>query len=268
MTVEPTLSFESYLRRDAVSKSSLWTLHTRSPAHARVEKEQSNAMAMGVAVHCAVLEPDHFESRFVRGPDDRRGKKWTEALEEHGGRLLTSGDYDDALAVRDALRFDPTISKLVGPQTMREASAFAPCPETGLIRRCRPDAYDARAALMADLKVTTDARPEQFARRVEQFGYHAQEAHYTDTWGAAGGGDVAAFVFIVVERDPPYAYSIYEMEPTAVDEGRAIITHALDVWSACQQAGKWPGYATGIQPLDLRKWAYKLTPSPQEQEYV
>jgi exodeoxyribonuclease VIII len=262
--IEQGLAFENYLARDAVSKTQLWTLHTRSPAHARVEKEQSNAMAMGVAVHCAVLEPDCFRERFVRGPDDRRGNKWKEAIEEHGARLLTAGDYDDALAIRDALMHEPVIRQITGAaETLREASAFASCPETGLAVRCRPDAWQMQLGLMADLKTTTDARPEQFARRVEQFGYHAQEAHYTDTWTAAGGGDISAFVFIAVETKPPYAYALYELEPSAVVEGRLRLQQAKATWAECARTGVWPGYAREIQPLDLRKWAYRLT-TPEE----
>lgn len=262
----PHLPFEDYFARDAVSKSQLWELHTRSPAHARVAKEQSNAMAMGVAVHCAVLEPDCFRERFVRGPEDRRGNKWKEAQEEHGSALLVASDYDAALEIRDALMHEPVLRGLVrDADVMLEASGFAPCADTGLPLRCRPDAWRPSLGVIADLKVTNDARPEAFARRVEQFGYHAQEAHYTDTWSAAldDADAISAFVFITVEPKPPYAYAIYELEPSAVIEGRLRIAEAKKTWAACATSGVWPGYPREIQPLDLRKWAYKLT-TPEE----
>lgn len=262
MTVIKDLSFESYLARRAVSKSSLWTLHTRSPAHARVEKEESNAMKMGTAVHCAVLEPDVFEERFVRGPDDRRGNKWKEALDEHGARLLTSGDYDDALAVRDVLMRDPVIRRLTGAGVVREASAFWTDEETGLECRIRPDAYDPKRALMADLKMTTDARGEKWRQRVEDFGYHLQEPWYSDGWPLAGGGEVAAFCFIVVEDKPPFEFNIFELEPAAAEEGRAIGRAALRRWAECRSTDRWPGYERGVKALDLRPWAYQLTERP------
>lgn len=252
------LAFEDYLAGPEVSKSSLWTLHTRSPAHARVEKEPSNSMQLGTAIHCAVLEPDFFAERFHRGPDDRRGNKWKEAQEEYGDRLLTSGDYDDALAVRDALAKHPTIRRLTGAGTVREVSAFATDAATGLPMRIRPDAFAPGIGLMADLKTTTDARASEFARRVGQLGYHAGEAIYTDTWRLAGS-DLDAFVFVVVEPKPPYAAQVFELAPDAVDEGRAIIRKALDAWARCAERNEWPGYPADVQALDLRKWDYRET---------
>ena len=74
------VSFENYLKEDRVSKSLLWDTFDRSPAHARQGKEESNAMKVGTATHCVLLEPDMFRTRFVRGPDDRRGNKWKDAV--------------------------------------------------------------------------------------------------------------------------------------------------------------------------------------------
>lgn len=252
------LPFSDYLAGPEVSKSSLWTLHTRSPAHARIEKETSNAMQLGTAIHCAVLEPDCFCQRFHRGPEDRRGNRWKEALDEYGERLLTAGDYDDALAVRDALRHHPIIRRLTGAGSVREVSAFATDAETGLRLRARPDAFAPSCGLMADLKTTSDARASEFARRVGQLGYHAGEAFYTDVWRAAGG-DLDAFVFVAVEPRPPYAAQVYELTPDAVEEGRAIIRKALDRWADCAERNEWPAYPAEIVSLDLRKWDYRET---------
>ncbi|NBU59698.1 MAG: exonuclease VIII [Betaproteobacteria bacterium] len=257
----PDLSFQAYQAAPAVSKSALWTAVNRSPAHARVEREPSAAMALGTAVHCAVLEPDAFERRYVRGPDDRRGGKWRDALEEHGEALLTSGDYDDAVRIRDALMRDATIRALVGGPMLREASGFWVDPETRLLCRCRPDGYRPDLGLMLDLKTARDARPRGFATSVAEYGYHAQEAFYTDGWKACGQ-TVDAFVFVAVETTPPHAVAIYELEPAAVEEGRAHMRVALDLWAKCAAADAWPAYPPGVQPLDIPQWAYRHTDPP------
>jgi exodeoxyribonuclease VIII len=257
------LPFDDYLKRGDVSKSTLWTLHTKSPAHCRVEREPSPAMALGSATHCAILEPDAFEDRYVRGPDDRRGLKWKEALDEHGEALLTAGDYDAALAIRDALAHNETIRALTGPDCWREVSAFWR-DETGLIVRARPDAFHPRLRLMVDLKTTTDARAGVWRKRVQDFGYHAQEALYTDGFRRCGV-EADGFVFIVVETSPPYAHCLFDLAPSAVAEGRAAMRQALDTFAACKAADHWPGYSTDVQSLDLPLYAYRLTEPEQDQ---
>lgn len=267
--IKHDLPFEDYLAAGAVSKSGLWTLHTRSPAHARVEREESNAMKLGTAVHCAVLEPDEFTARFVRGPDDRRGNRWKEALElaaDDGKDLLTSGDYDAALQIRDTVVVgNPLIRKLTGVGTVREVSAFARDSETGLPCRARLDAYAPALAMGVDLKITTNATPDKWFRRVLDFGYHVQEPHYTDIWRRAGG-EIDAFVFLVIEDKPPFAHAIYELAPPDVAEGEAIRRAALLKWAECERTGEWPGYPPGVQQLALPKWAFKLT-DPEEHNH-
>lgn len=268
------LPFDAYLATPAVSKSSLWTLHDRSPAHARVEKEESNAMKMGTAVHCAILEPSEFEARFVRGPEDRRGNKWKDALDAAasvGRDLLTSGDYDDALAIRDRLRNEPLVKKLVGPKTVREISAFAIDPVTGLLMRARPDARRDDIALTVDLKITTDCRAPIWSRRVADFGYHAQDSFYRDVWAMAAEGsnhnpETAAFVFLVVEPKPPYEFAVYEIDAEDLDAGRKAMRSALDRWAECQRTGAWPGYARSIETIRRPAWVRRAEETEQEVE--
>lgn len=259
--VNEGLAFEAYQAAPAVSKSLLWTAITRSPAHARVEREPSAALALGAAVHCAILEPDAFERRYVRGPEDRRGLKWKEALDEHGDALLVAKDYDDALRLRDVVLRNATIRGLVTGSVQREVSGFWIDPETQLLCRCRPDAYRPDLGLLIDLKTTRDARARGFANSVAEYGYHAQEALYTDGWRACGQ-TVEAFVFLAIESSEPFATALYELEPSAVQEGRVQMRQGLDLWSKCAAEDRWPAYPPGVQPLDIPKWAYRLTDPP------
>lgn len=259
------LPFPDYLAADAVSKSSLWTLHTKSPAHARVEKEPSNAMVMGTAVHCAVLEPDEFTERYVRGPVKEGGEPvskntnvWKEFVEEMGERALAAPDYDAAMEIRDRLALHPSIRKVLGEGSIREISCFWDDPATGLRCRSRPDAWIPSREVMLDLKTTADVRPWHFGRRVTDLGYHAQEAHYTDGWRACGQ-DLRAFIFLAVELKPPFAFKLYDLDANAVAEGRAIIRKSLDRWAYCRDRGEWPAYDTDPETLDIRRWAYAET---------
>lgn len=85
----------------------------KSPKHYRHEadsgdKEPTDAMLMGLAVHCAVLEPDEFARRYVvwSGPSlppnyvlwtggPRRGKTWESFRRDNAGcPILTVKEYE------------------------------------------------------------------------------------------------------------------------------------------------------------------------------
>ena len=54
---------------EAVSRSGLWRLWTKTPAHFRyVRQPETSALALGRAAHTAILEPDTFAERVREGP--------------------------------------------------------------------------------------------------------------------------------------------------------------------------------------------------------
>ena len=252
-----------YHAHPARSKSYLWKLYSSTPAYAEYsESETTSAMDLGTAVHIAALEPERFATDVIRGPDDRRGNKWKDALEEgdaYGKLVLTSGDYDKSIRMGDAARKLPIVRQLSESQLLYEASGFWTDPETGIECRCRPDIYSPAFELMADLKTTTDAAAFTWAKRAADMGYHAQEAWYTDGWEAAGGGLVDGFVFIAIESDYPHMSAAYELTPSAVAEGRLVMAKALTTFKNCRESGLFPGYPEAVQELDIPAWAYRET---------
>lgn len=253
------IPFPTYLAQDRVSKTFISAVHDYSPAHALVAKEESNAMALGTAIHCVVLEPDAFRARFHRGPEDRRGLRWKHLKDEWGEGLLTADQYDLCLLLRDAIKDNPYIKKLTGSGAYREITACSTDPETGLQCRSRADAYIPGDSIMCDLKTTNDARKAAFKRTVKRFGYHVGEAHYTKTWLDAGGAPLNAFVFVVVEPEPPFALKIYELDADAVAEGEAIRAKTMLTIAECKASGVWPGYPEEPEVIGLDKWDFEET---------
>lgn len=264
------LPFEKYLAANRVSKSTLWTLYDRSPAHARVEREPNKAMIEGTAIHCAVLEPDEFLQRFSRGPVNDEGRpinknttRWKELVEEHGEALLDAETYDNAMAIRDSANGNKRLRQLVGAGTVSETSGFWRDAETGLPCRLRMDSYVPGIGVGVDLKITTDARWPAFNRNAfTPLGYHVQEAFYTDGWRLAGG-EINGFVFVAMEKRAPHAIKVYDIHPSAIAEGRAIYRKALDAWARCEAEDVWPAYPDEIETQTISRWAYNLTPAPE-----
>ena len=261
------ISNEDYHAGPGVSKSGLWKIHNSTPAHFRFPppREEAAHFSFGEAAHLAILQPDEFEGTVYRGPDDRRGNKWKDAQEYcgiDGKLLLTAGDYDKALTIRDAVHADQWINSIItGGDRAVEESVYWIDPETGVLCRCRPDLRRKDLNVIIDLKTTKDAGPRDFARSVVNYGYHSQEAFYVDGMAAAGE-PVDAFVFIAWEKESPFAKAIYELPPSIVAEGRAIMRSALNTYAECKRADKWPGYAEGVQELQLPRWAYQMIEAP------
>jgi hypothetical protein len=269
------ISNEDYHSGAGVSKSGLWTIHNSTPAHFRFppvkeETTQSKAIKdMGTATHLAILEPDEFEKRAFRGPEDRRGLKWKDA-EEHckkeGKLLLVESAFDKALKIRDAVHRNAWINAiLTRGQGVNEASAYANDPVTGQVIRCRPDRYREDLNVIIDIKTTESAHPEKFARSVVNYGYHAQDAFYTDIMESLGK-PVNAFVFIAFEKDSPYATAVYELPPAMVEEGRSIMRKALDTYHDCMTRDHWPAYDNDVVELSFKRWAYTMTPPPEDEQ--
>ena len=261
------LSNEDYHASEGVSKSGLWTIQTQSPAHFRYAvREQKNHFDFGEASHLAVLQPNEFETRVHRGPDDRRGNKWKDAAEwcqSEGLLLLTSSDYDDVLAIRDAVHADAWINSIItGGNPIVEASGYAIDEQTGELVRVRPDLYREDLGIIIDAKSTMSAHPDAFARSVVNYGYHAQEAFYSDVWRSLGK-PVDGFVFLSWEKKSPYAKAVYELPPSIVEEGRAMMRQALDTYHDCRERDEWPAYGDGVQELSFKRWAYRLTEAPE-----
>jgi len=269
-----TLTNKDYHAAPGISKTGLWTIHTKTPFHFRYgERKASSFFDLGSAAHTAVLEPSEIEQRVGKGPEDRRGNKWKDAQAEadhFGITLLTAGDYEKCLRIRDSADKNTTLRAL-RPGLVVEQSGFALDPETGVLCRCRPDGYQPSSGIILDLKTTTDGGASAFARSVANFGYHVQDAFYSDTLvralhaeqrtdEAATAG--AGFVFVVVETAAPYVTSTYELDPSAVDEGRAIYRAALARYAECARSDVWPAYPDEPEPLKLPRWAHNLTPAP------
>lgn len=264
------LDNEVYHASEGVSKSGLWTIQTKSPAHYRYgEREQKTAFDVGTAAHLAILEPNNFEGKVHRGPDDRRGNKWKDAAEwcaVEGKLILTSGDYDDVLAIRDAVHADQWVNSIItGGEPLVEASGYNIDPATGELVRVRPDLYREDLGIIVDLKTARSAHPDAFARAVVDYGYHAQEAIYSDVWRSLGK-PVEGFVFLAAELKSPYAFAVYELPPSIVEEGRAMMRAALETYSSCRARDEWPAYGSGVQELSFKRWAYRLTEAPLNEE--
>lgn len=261
------MSNSDYHGAQGISKSGL-DLIAKSPLHywskyldpKREPQEPTAAMQLGTAIHTAVLEPELFASDYLVAPAvDRRtkdGKATWEAFvqecEANGKTSISVADLEVCNSISDVVRSHNTAKELLGAGKA-EVSMFWDDIETGVLCKCRPDWISA-ADVIVDLKSTTDASPEGFARSAYNFRYWVQAAWYLDGIEQATGSRPEAFVFVAFEKEPPYACGFYYATEEMIEAGRQEYRRLLDLYADCLSTNNWRGYSQELLPLQMPAW--------------
>lgn len=267
--VYPFVPMETYHRWAAASNSRLTKLD-RSPAHLKAyldePPEDTKATAEGRAIHCAVLEPDAFPTRYVAGPEgDRRTTAvkdaWNDLLGQYGdGYVLRQDRYDACLKIRDALYMHPAIGTLIRRVSARELSIrwdAATSAGEPVACKARIDAVtDFAGGAILDLKSTRDAELRAFERAIFSYGYHRQGAFYLDAVAAVAIA-VEHYIIVAQEKEPPFAAAAYRLREDALEAGHAELQHLLDRYHECATTGVWPAYSDDVIDISLPPYAWE-----------
>jgi hypothetical protein len=241
---------------DSVSCSGLKHL-LRSPAHfqAYLRGCRDSGDKIGSAFHSAVLEPDVFNATYGVSCTARRGKSYTEFVEQHPDRtILTDAEFTSVKGMLKALiQFSefPLWKALRAAE--REKSIIWTDEETGIKVRVRFDAICAPYAIF-DLKSTTDARPEQFLKQAIRLDYDLQAAMYSEA-AYRHTGEKMPFNFAAVETAEPHGIYMLPADESMLENGRRKFRRALATYKRCMETGQWPGYTNAVQPLVWPRYA-------------
>lgn len=214
------------------------------------------AFQLGRAVHCAVLEPDEFASRYAVYPGPvRRGKQWDAWLEDHAGvETLTAAEMDAVGHMSSAVHAsEPARSALAGgaaEQVVRWTDADTGLECKGRLDLVRPDG-------LVDLKTARDVDPRRFATAVAQHLYHGQLAWYHAGAAAAKVIDDHALPprWVVVQSQEPWDVAVYEPSEEMLGEGHALRRSLMRQLLACSTADYWPGVSPVPTTIELPRWA-------------
>lgn len=214
------------------------------------------AFSLGTAAHSLILEQDASDLVLVDFPDYRtkEARISRDAALAAGKTPLLPHEHDQVWAMRDAVMAHPDAGPLLtGHQA--EVNVFAdlysqPC-------KARIDAWHeddgTGRPLIVDLKTTQDANPATFDRTAINFGYHQQMAHYQDVMEAETGTR-PRFLFVLVEKAPPYLVSVVELAQDFVGLGRETNHEAAATWTRAVKDNHWPGYE-GVSTVLMPTWA-------------
>lgn len=227
-------------------------------------KAPTPGMVNGTLVHCLVLEPDEFGTRYTVSPEgvDPRSKAWREYCAQAvaaGLDVITPAMYERAKAQAEALRAVPEVAELLNAEGFTaEQSVYWRDEAHGLLLKCRPDGrapvLHGAGNVLLDVKTCTDASDEGFASAAAKFGYYMQDPWYCEGVEAATGLPVLGMVFGVVENEYPYAARAVMLSDEARREGREAAARARSTYAACITRDEWPAYPPGIAVIDLPRW--------------
>jgi len=259
---------ESYHRHPAVSKSRLDSI-ARSPLHYwakhldpnRWPAEATPAMVIGSAVHTSVLEPDEWDANYAVTPAgiNRRtnaGKaEWDVFTTAAGTRTVISREDADLVGkITEGVFAHPAAGGLLGLPGKAETSLFWKDAETGLECKCRPDYLLDDGSTIVDLKTTESASPADFMQSIVKFRYHVQAAWYLHGVEQATGKRPEQFVFVCIEKRPPFACAVYVAAPEMVQIGWDTARANLNRLAECMAADAWPGYSDQVELINLPAW--------------
>jgi hypothetical protein len=237
----------------SINYSTLKRMWQSTPLHyhhgVTAEREDTDALRLGRATHCAILEPGAFDDRYVVRPmvqgrpldlRTREGKAWAASAGDREALSWKDGALVEGMAraarehpvSRAYLDMDPRDTERRLEWT--DAETGAPCHGT-------PDRviYAVREIILLGIKTTRKIAPIEFAAEAWRIGYHLQWAYYHD---ALAGSLPVRVIEIVVENTPPHDVVVYRVPEYVIDCGRREYRAALSSVLECRARGEWPGH--------------------------
>lgn len=259
---------KEYRGHPAISRSDLWRI-AESPEKFKYYRENPEpptpALLFGQLFHKMALEPDTLLEEFAVAPAvDRRTKDGKAAyaafLEAAEGKtILPQEDFARARQMCDALEANDFARKLLNGE--REKPFIWTDDLTGEECKCRTDCLTeiGEDLVIVDVKSADSAETEAFPRAAIKYGYDFQSAMYCEGVKVQTGRE-PLFVFIVIEKKPPYAINILQADKLFIRRGYDVFRELLGVYHDCKQTGNWYGYlgrSNQINNLALPAWLAK-----------
>jgi hypothetical protein len=267
--IYPDVDMDTYHALDAASNSRLVRL-AKSPAHLRAHieepRKETAALAIGHAIHHAILEPDIFAERYRKfsGADRRTkaGKDEWAALEAEAGAgyVLRPDDWEVCIRSRDAVHGNRAAAKMLTGNGRTELTCVWKDGRTGVTCKGRLDRHspDLPGGAIVDLKTARDASPREFERSIFQYRYFQQAAMYLE--GAhALGIDIEHYVIVAVEKTPPYGVAVYRLTEPVIDEGRKLLRPLLELYERLEEIpmAQWPCYPEIVTDIAIPNWGWR-----------
>lgn len=218
--------------------------------HGRPEKRVYD---LGTLAHALILGNPDQRVRVIDAYDWRTKAAKEARAAAYANRQVPvhRGDLRAVAPLRRAIRRHELASAILS-QGEAERSLYWIDPDTGVTCRGRLDWV--RDNALVDVKTVpyggTDTHT--LAKAAATYDWPLQAAHYIDGWEALTGARLP-FLFLVIEKEPPYFIRIVQLSDDDLAAGQERIRLARDLFARYEADG-YPEPAADIDTLTLPRW--------------
>ena len=223
------------------------------------KKEPTQALIEGSAFHAMMEDQAIFDAEFIVKPEGlslstKEGKKWKAENVLHRQILLPTFGEKLKRMSEAVFNFSPAL-EFMDIQGESETSHYWTDEMTGLRCKCRPDYITDNLEYVIDYKTTTDASKKGFQRAIVQYGYDIQAGFYMEGIEKSMGHRPKNFIFIVVEKQPPFNVAVYVADDEMVTLGYEKARRGLSKIKYWEDAKEFPNYSETVEIIGLPDWA-------------
>ena len=241
---------QEYRQRPEISRSELFKI-SETPEKFKYYQEHPEpttpSLLFGQLLHAMALQPETVEEQFAIVPKvDLRTKAGKETFaqfeaEAENKTVVTADMYQQATEMCEALNRNEFVQKLLKGE--KEKAFFWNDDLTGEPCKCRVDCLTELGdnLIIVDFKTTENAETEAFIKSAIKYGYDFQSAMYSKGV-EVNTGKKPLFVFIAIEKKPPYAINILQADELFIRRGYDLFREYIGIYHDCKTTDNWWGY--------------------------
>ncbi len=250
------ISDAEYNEIQAVRSSTLTAIATEpTMAHAKRKSEnfkKTDAMMLGSLVDAMLFNPENWSKEWYFLPEkfklqgDANIKLYDEKMLEFNGNVARFKHLQEARALYDGFftsKFNRTIY-----ESLKYAQLVIVWDTVidGVTITCKLKAdgilEDKDGLLIPfDSQTIINASQKNWARHIEDYGYHIQTAHYLDGLKTAKLVDNDDFFHILLEKETNFTARRL-IDSGTIDAGATLRVNSLKKWLKAEASGIWEGY--------------------------
>lgn len=287
----PDVSYEDYREWPALNSSALKEAYHVSAKRMRAALDDllggdSPARKFGRAVHCRLLEPEAYKTRFLLAgtceaiikTGARAGLKCGRNAGYYDGKAWYCGSHEkkvdgaiepeDYVSLQEAANIERIVIAVKSHQVVKLLRLHGGCEVSfvyerdGIACKGRADKLILDAPnwpnTIIDVKKCQSGKADEHSLQtsIRMYGWDMQAFWYVDGIERLTGKR-PEFNWIFVEDSEPFDVRVVSLEREMYEVGRCKVNGAFEIYKECLRTNQWPGYGNNFTRLRPADWEMK-----------